>query len=166
MTHLLDTDTCSAHMRRPAGLAHRFFQYAGGIAISSVAQFARQSSVDSLLASKAPAPVTIDTVRDAARDLARHAGSLATSALGTRDQWQVIDQVATLELGGAINSARHRTMADIAGSILEYLAARPDAADNAEGVAKNWLLNSVEHWLAVAGTADMSTCSPLWPSYW
>jgi ATP-dependent Clp protease ATP-binding subunit ClpA len=93
-------------------------------------------------------------VRDAARDLARHAGSLAASALGTRDQWQVIDQVATLELGGAINSARHRTMADIAGSILEYLAARPDAADNAEGVAENWLLNSVEHWLAVAGTAD------------
>ncbi len=36
MTHLLDTDICSAHMRRPAGLAHRFFQHAGGIAISSV----------------------------------------------------------------------------------------------------------------------------------
>ena len=26
MTHLLDTNICSAHMRRPAGLAHRFFQ--------------------------------------------------------------------------------------------------------------------------------------------
>jgi len=36
MTHLLDSDICSAHMRRPAGLAHRFFQYAGGIAISSI----------------------------------------------------------------------------------------------------------------------------------
>jgi tRNA(fMet)-specific endonuclease VapC len=36
MTHLLDTNICSAHMRRPAGLAHRFFQYAGGIAISTV----------------------------------------------------------------------------------------------------------------------------------
>ncbi len=36
MTHLLDTDTCSAHMRRPAGLAHRFFQHAGGLAIASV----------------------------------------------------------------------------------------------------------------------------------
>src|SRR5262245_4711372 len=36
MTHLLDTDICSAHMRRPAGLAHRFIQYAGGIAIASV----------------------------------------------------------------------------------------------------------------------------------
>lgn len=36
MTHLLDTDICSAHMRRPAGLAHRFFQHAGGLSISSV----------------------------------------------------------------------------------------------------------------------------------
>ena len=36
MTHLLDTNTCSAHMRHPAGLAHRFFQYAGAIAISTV----------------------------------------------------------------------------------------------------------------------------------
>src|SRR5947209_14590232 len=36
MTHLLDTNICSAHMRHPAGLAHRFFQYAGGIAISTV----------------------------------------------------------------------------------------------------------------------------------
>jgi tRNA(fMet)-specific endonuclease VapC len=36
MTHLLDTDICSAHMRRPAGLAHRFVQYAAGLAISSV----------------------------------------------------------------------------------------------------------------------------------
>jgi tRNA(fMet)-specific endonuclease VapC len=36
MTHLLDTNICSAHMRHPAGLAHRFFQYAGGIAIPTV----------------------------------------------------------------------------------------------------------------------------------
>jgi tRNA(fMet)-specific endonuclease VapC len=36
MTHLLDTNICSAHMRRPGGLAHRFFQYAGGLAISTV----------------------------------------------------------------------------------------------------------------------------------
>ena len=36
MTHLLDTNICSAHMRRSAGLAHRFFQHAGNIAISTV----------------------------------------------------------------------------------------------------------------------------------
>ena len=36
MNFLLDTDTCSAHMRRPAMLAHRFIQYTGQLAISSV----------------------------------------------------------------------------------------------------------------------------------
>src|SRR6266478_7123629 len=36
MTHLLDTDICSQHMRRPGGLAHRFFQYAGGIAVPAI----------------------------------------------------------------------------------------------------------------------------------
>jgi tRNA(fMet)-specific endonuclease VapC len=36
MNFLLDTDSCSDHMRRPAKLAHRFIQYTGQIAISSV----------------------------------------------------------------------------------------------------------------------------------
>jgi len=36
MTHLLDTNICSAHMRRPGGLAHRFFQHAGGLTIPTV----------------------------------------------------------------------------------------------------------------------------------
>lgn len=36
MNFLLDTDTCSAHMRRPAKLAHRFIQYTSQLAISSV----------------------------------------------------------------------------------------------------------------------------------
>jgi tRNA(fMet)-specific endonuclease VapC len=36
MNFLLDTDNCSAHMRRPAKLAHRFIQYTGQLAISTV----------------------------------------------------------------------------------------------------------------------------------
>ncbi|MEI8376773.1 MAG: type II toxin-antitoxin system VapC family toxin, partial [Planctomycetota bacterium] len=36
MNFLLDTDICSAHMRRPAKLAHRFIQYTDQLAISSV----------------------------------------------------------------------------------------------------------------------------------
>jgi tRNA(fMet)-specific endonuclease VapC len=36
MNFLLDTDICSAHMRRPAILAHRFVQYTSQLAISSV----------------------------------------------------------------------------------------------------------------------------------
>ena len=36
MNFLLDTDICSAHMRHPASLAHRFIQHTGQLAISSV----------------------------------------------------------------------------------------------------------------------------------
>lgn len=36
MTHLLDTNICSAHIRRPGGLVHRFFQYAGGLAVPTI----------------------------------------------------------------------------------------------------------------------------------
>ena len=31
MSHLLDTNICAAHFRRPGGLAHRFIQYGGGL---------------------------------------------------------------------------------------------------------------------------------------
>jgi tRNA(fMet)-specific endonuclease VapC len=36
MSFLLDTNICSAHMRRPAQLAHRFIQYTGRLAIPTV----------------------------------------------------------------------------------------------------------------------------------
>ena len=36
MKYLLDTNICSAHMRRPAGLAHRFMQYSGQLAIPTI----------------------------------------------------------------------------------------------------------------------------------
>ena len=36
MSFLLDTNICSAHMRRPGGLAHQFLQHASGLAIPSV----------------------------------------------------------------------------------------------------------------------------------
>jgi len=36
MTFLLDTNIVSAHLRRPSGLAHRFFQYSGRLYTSSV----------------------------------------------------------------------------------------------------------------------------------
>jgi len=36
MNFLLDTDTCSAHMRRPTKLAHRFIQHAGGLATPTI----------------------------------------------------------------------------------------------------------------------------------
>ncbi len=36
MSFLLDTNICSAHLRRPAGLAHRFIQYSGRLFTSII----------------------------------------------------------------------------------------------------------------------------------
>jgi tRNA(fMet)-specific endonuclease VapC len=36
MSHLLDTNICSAHFRRAGGLAHRFIQYGGGLYVPTV----------------------------------------------------------------------------------------------------------------------------------
>jgi tRNA(fMet)-specific endonuclease VapC len=36
MSFLLDTDICSAHFRRPSGLAHRFMQHSGRLNLSCV----------------------------------------------------------------------------------------------------------------------------------
>jgi len=36
MKFLLDTDVCSAHMRRPARLEHRFIQFLGQLAVPTV----------------------------------------------------------------------------------------------------------------------------------
>lgn len=36
MSFLLDTDTCSAHLKRPAGLIHRFMQHSGGLYIPTI----------------------------------------------------------------------------------------------------------------------------------
>ena len=37
MSFLPDTDTCSAHLKRRSGLAHRFFQHTGRLSLSTVA---------------------------------------------------------------------------------------------------------------------------------
>jgi predicted nucleic acid-binding protein len=36
MSFLLDTDTCSFHVKRPSGLIHRFIQHSGGLFISTI----------------------------------------------------------------------------------------------------------------------------------
>jgi len=36
MSFLLDTDTCSIHLKRPSGLMHRFVQHSGGLFLSTV----------------------------------------------------------------------------------------------------------------------------------
>ncbi len=64
-----------------------------------------------------------------AHDLAAMAGPLVDSAWAARDLWQVVDQASVLEPGGAVDLARHRTMAESGGAILEWLAAQGGGAD-------------------------------------
>ena len=44
------------------------------------------------------------------------------SAYGASDMWQVIDKVATLDLGGAGNLVRYRTLAESGATIIAWLA--------------------------------------------
>lgn len=117
--------------------------------ISSVSSLVRQQSADQLLRAALPSSVNQQQVRKAARDLAMNLSSRGygmtlylaldlqkqiqdiiallndreiMACYGARDMWQVIDQVATLELGGARNSARYRTLATCGAIITAWLA--------------------------------------------
>ncbi len=66
MSHLLDTNICVAHFRRPAGLAHRFVQYGGGIFLPTVVwvNFTREptmSTIRTLCAGRSPICSTMST---------------------------------------------------------------------------------------------------------
>ena len=115
--------------------------------VSSVAQFGRQSHAQAEVASA----LSRESVHAAARELAT--SPLVNSALATRDMWQVVDRVGTLELGGAVNSARHRRMAEAGGAILEWLTVH-GGCDGAGGVDNDDLIQACELWLAVTGTGD------------
>jgi hypothetical protein len=117
--------------------------------VSSVSKLVRQRTTDDLLRAKIPASITQQQVRKAARDLAMNLSShgygmvnyaardlqlqITTminllshpeimAAYGAKDMWQVIDQVAALELGGARNSARFRTLATCGAIITKWLS--------------------------------------------
>lgn len=93
------------------------------------------------------------------------------SAYGARDMFQVIDQVATLELGGAKNSIRYRAMADSGAVIIRWLANNGSRLMSSYGNVLDLtqkgnsktpkinptdydLVNGCEQWLAVTGTPD------------
>jgi hypothetical protein len=173
--------------------------------ISAVSSYVRQFNVDSMLRANIAMPVNQEQVRKSGRDLAANlslhgfgiayfvATELQTqingfitllsdpdikSAYGARDMWGVVDQVATLELGGARNSIRYRTMATAGAVIIRWLASRVERLTGAPGVpvlnlaeirnpptralthkptsapTDYDLVNAVEQWLAVTGTQD------------
>ena len=82
------------------------------------------------------------------------------AAFGARDLWQVIDEVSRLELGGAADVARFRTLAHAGSVVLGWLAAHADAlrgpVDLATGVAPtdSDLVAAVEQWIAASGVQD------------
>ena len=173
--------------------------------ISAVSSFIRQNNVDDLLRTRFPGAISQQQVRKAGRDLAAnlslHGYGMAypfaveiqkqikdiidilsddeiKSAFGAKDIWQVIDQVATLELGGARNSVRYRTMAASGATIFAWLANKAKELSNSSfGSILNVdeirsatprsngtkattdpndfdLVNACEQWLAVTGTQD------------
>jgi hypothetical protein len=128
--------------------------------VSSVSSFIRQNEVDRLLRASLPSPISHQQVRKAARDLAvnlsLHGYGMAYYAAldlqaqikfmigllgdkevmanyGARDMWQVVDQVATLELGGAKTSSRYRTLATCGTIITAWLANNSDRIRRAGG---------------------------------
>jgi hypothetical protein len=133
----------------PGGQVNREFNDLWIRFVSSVSSFVRQSEVDSLLRSGTPSPISHQQVRKAARDLASnlslHGYGMAHYAArevqsqvefmikllsdaeirgcyGARDMWQVVDQVATYDLGGAKTSSRYRTLASSGTIITAWLA--------------------------------------------
>jgi hypothetical protein len=173
--------------------------------VSGVSSFIRQNNVDDLLRTRIPGAISQQQVRKAGRDLAANlslhgfgmAHFMATelqklvrdvikllsdpdikNAYGARDMWQVIDQVAALELGGSKNSVRYRTMAASGAIIIAWLAQNArELSSTAFGSILNLadiqdpsprpvgtkpttaptdfeLVNACEQWLAVTGTQE------------
>lgn len=183
------------------GSPNRDFQDLWYRFVSAVSEYNRQGTVEQLLRDRVPYVISAEQVRKAGRDLAANlslygygvayfaATELQTqireilavfgddevrSAYGARDVWQVIDQVATLELGGARNSVRQRTMATAGATIIRWLARNidkltsighgifldptPNPFDPRHKPMSNPtdrdLIDACEQWLAVTGTSD------------
>lgn len=187
----------------PNGMINREFNDLWLRFVSSVSSFIRQNEVDALLRASVASPISNQQVRKAARDLA---GNLSLHGYGmahyaarelqaqikfmiellgdkeilgsyaARDMWQVVDQVATYELGGAKTSSRYRTLATCGTIITAWLANNVQRINRATGplididqvrnpdVAATHratvnpsdydLVNACELWLADTATSD------------
>jgi hypothetical protein len=71
------------------------------------------------------------------------------AAFGARDMWQVIDRVAANELGGAVNTARYRTLATSGLEIIRWLAARGRSKPRTATLGRP-LVKACEDWLGAA----------------
>jgi hypothetical protein len=173
--------------------------------VSAVSSFVRQSTLDNMLRSSIPGAVTLQLVRkggyDLAANLSLHGYGMTyfaatelqkqikdvitllsdrdiLSAYGSRDMWQVIDQVSMLELGGGGNTVRYRTMAASGAIIMSWLAKNTSRLVNTSfdpvlnldelrnpvphssgskattDPTDTDLVNACDQWLAVTGTEE------------
>jgi ATP-dependent Clp protease ATP-binding subunit ClpA len=88
----------------------------------------------------------------AARDFATAALPRIDAAWSQRDMWNVIDQVSTTELGGTANTARHRSLAETGGAVLEWVSTHRDGVGNGLATDRS-LADAVAQWLAVTVTS-------------
>ncbi len=163
--------------------------------VSPVSQYARQFQVDQIFArGKLAVSINQEQIKKAAADLAGnlslHCYGMAFNAalelikqlkdglgilndpeikgaFGAKDPWQVIDQVATTELGGARNSVKYRTMATSGDVIIGWLAKKADQLsktgrfdiidlDPTHANNDQDLVDACDQWLAVTGTSEGS----------
>ncbi|WP_342248583.1 hypothetical protein [Sphingomonas sp. OTU376] len=121
--------------------------------VSSVSTLVREARVDALIRAATPMAVNQQQVKKAARDLATnmslHGYGMAfyaaadlqkqindmisllqdkelLLAIGQKDMWGVIDQVAQTELGGARNSSKYRMLATSGAIISSWIANNND----------------------------------------
>ncbi len=84
-------------------------------------------------------------------------------ALGARNMWQVIERIASRELGGAVNVQRLRSLAQSGSRILQWLADHCDALNKPEPFVAEppprvaELIDAVESWLASGGASPGTT---------
>jgi len=172
---------------------------------SSISSLIRQKTADQILRANIPAAISQQQVRKTARDLALNLSSHAYGmshfvareeqalinfiiellsdkemlrAIGADNIWQIIDKVATLELGGARNTARYSTLANCGAIITAWLAnnvhkyksatsrriidvdevlSSDPATAGSEATTKPTdydLVNACELWLAETATSD------------
>ena len=132
--------------------------------VSSVSEFVRQAEVDKLIRTKLPSPISHQQVRKSARDLSMNLSLFGygmayyaavelqqqikfmiellsddeiKTAYGARDMWQVIDKIAILDLGGARNTTRYRTLATCGTIITAWLANNINRIRRATGPVLN-----------------------------
>jgi hypothetical protein len=149
--------------------------------ISAVASVAKHFADETSVGLCAPVQAT-DDVRQAAKDLAanlslhgtgaacfaatelqKHVDTLLTilshqeirDAYNARDMWQVVDEVVTAELGGALNIERFRTLATNGAAIISWLAEQSPSLVSSGGilVLECNLINACKKWLDAAAVS-------------